>query len=453
MSRPGRIDIGYVPTMKQAAFHRSTANETLYGGAAGGGKSKALVMDALARGLGHPGTHAYLFRRTYRELEDTLIAEARSSIPREIGTYNASRHEITLAGGSVLHFRHCRGTADMYDYAGTEMHWLYIDELTSFESAVYEYLKTRLRAKKALGIVPVVRCATNPGGIGHAWVKARFVDAGAPMETVRHRVQSAVLSREGTFCTQYIPALAKENPHIGEAYVFELEQKPEALRRALLLGDWSAFEGQVFTEFRDDPAHYGDGRFTHVIKPFQIPGHWLRYASFDHGYTAPFSVGWWAVAPDGRAYRYREWYGWNGTPNQGLQLSPREIARGILTREEEERREGIRFDRVADPAIFERSRGDSIAQQMGAEGAQFRKGDHARMAGKMQLHGRLRFDEGGRPGLYVFDCCKQFLRTVPALPYDLSRAEDVDTAAEDHVYDETRYFLMSRPYGAKGGIS
>ncbi len=444
-------EIAYVPTEKQAAFHCSTADEALYGGAAGGGKSKALVMDALARCLLHPGTHAYLFRRTYRELEDTLIAEARASIPRALGTYNASRHEISLAGGSVMHFRHCRSSADMYDYAGTEMHWLYIDELTSFELPVYEYLRTRLRAKKELGIVPVTRCATNPGGIGHAWVRARFVDVGRPMELKEHRVESRVLGHWSTYVTQFIPALAAENPHIGEGYVFELERKPEALRRALLLGDWNAFEGQVFTEFKDDPAHYADGRWTHVIKPFQVPGHWMRYQSFDHGYTAPFSVGWWAVSPGGIAYRYREWYGWNGTPNKGAELSPGEIARGILEREAEERREGIRFDRIADPAIFERSRGESVAQQMAAEGVNFRKGDHARLAGKMQLHGRLRFDQEGKPGLYVMDCCRQFIRTVPALPYDPSRVEDVDTAAEDHVYDETRYFLMSRPYG-RGGM-
>ena len=429
----------------------SDANEVLFGGAAGGGKSKALVMDALARLLAHPGTHAYLFRRTYTELEDTLIAEARSSIPKTIGKYNVSRHEITLAGGSVMHFRHCRGTADMYDYAGLEIHWLYFDELTSFEEPVYEFLKTRLRAKASLGIVPVIRNASNPGGIGHAWVKERFVDAGDPMERVEKWVESSSLGRKKRYVTQFIPALAMENPHIGNSYVFELESKPTALRKALLHGDWNAFEGQVFTEFADDSDHYADGRYTHVIKPFSIPSHWQRYMSFDHGYSAPFSVGWWAVSPNGTAYRYREWYGWNKTPNKGLELSPAEIARGILDREAEERREGICFDRVADPAIFERSRGESVAQQMGAEGVLFRKGDNARIAGKMQLHGRFRFDAEGKPGIYIFDCCRQFIRTVPSLPYDANRVEDVDTAAEDHVYDETRYFLMSRPYG-KGGI-
>lgn len=447
-----RIEVPYAPTDKQRAFHLSRANEALFGGAAGGGKSKALVMDALARCLRHPGTHAYLFRRTYRELEDTLIAEARASIPKGAGVYVASRYEYALCNGSVLHFRHCRGAIDMYDYAGIEMHWLYIDELTGFELSVYEYLKTRLRAKASLQIVPVVRCATNPGGIGHAWVRARFVNAAKPMEIASRRVFSEVLGREQAFTTQYIPALAKENPHVGDAYVFELERKPEALRRALLLGDWNAFDGQVFTEFRDAPEGYQTGEWTHVLKPFAIPPHWPRTVSFDHGYSAPFSVGWWAMSPAGIAHRYREWYGWNGIPNKGLSLSPKEIARGILEREEEEAREGIRFDRVADPSIFERSRGESVAQQMGAEGVLFRKADNARIAGKMQLHERLRFDSEGRPGLYVFDCCRAFIRTVPALPYDLSRVEDIDTAAEDHVYDETRYFLMSRPYTPKGGL-
>jgi hypothetical protein len=173
--------------------------------------------------------------------------------------------------------------------------------------------------------------------------------------------------------------------------------------------------------------------------------------SFDHGYTKPFSVGWWAVGPMGEAYRYREWYGCEpGTANKGIQLSPRQIAEGIVEREREyEGANNISIDRIADPAIFERSRGDSVAQQMeprdGQPGIYFRKGDHARIAGKMQYHERLRFSENGRPLLYVFDTCRDFVRTIPNLPYDPRKAEDVDTAAEDHCYDEGRYFFMARP--------
>lgn len=224
------VSIDYSPTPKQCLFHTSTANEVLYGGAAGGGKSKAIVMDALARCLRYPETHAYMFRRTYTELEDTLIKEAKSSYPKAIANYNVGRHDMELFNGSVIHFRHCASVADMYNYAGAEMHWLYIDELTSFEREIYDFLKTRLRAKKSLGIEPVVRCASNPGNIGHSWVKSMFVDAGPYGSLVKHSERSAVLKKTKTFTTQYIPALATDNPYITDDYIFELERKPKALR-------------------------------------------------------------------------------------------------------------------------------------------------------------------------------------------------------------------------------
>ncbi len=452
------ISIDYQPTAKQAFFHASTANEVLYGGAAGGGKSKAIVMDALARCLNYPGTHAYMFRRTYTELEDTLIKEANASYPKALAKYNVGRHDMELYNGSVIHFRHCSSPSDMYNYAGAEIHWLYIDELTSFEREIYDFLKTRLRAKKSLGIQPVVRCASNPGNIGHSWVKSMFVDAGPYMSVVVHREHSQILGREKVFTTQYIPALATDNPHITDDYIFELERKPKALREALLLGHWDAFEGQVFTEFVDDPAHYDDRLNTHVIRPFAIPLSWKRYFSFDHGFSAPFSCGWWACDPDGRLYRYKEWYGSDGVPNHGLFLSPKQIAEGILEREEDEARENLRIQRVADPAIFDKSRGDSVADMLegflAGDGTRrrlvFNKGDNNRLAGKMQLHERFRFDKEGKPRLYVFSNCRDFIRTVPALPYDRIRPEDVDSKAEDHAYDDARYMCMFNPLPIRG---
>lgn len=443
------IVIDYKPTKKQLLFHTTDADEVLYGGAAGGGKSKACVMDALARTLAYPQSHAYIFRRTFRELEDTIIAEAKASYPQGLGRYISGAHEYRLNNGSIIHFRHCASMEDMYTYAGAEIHFLYFDELTTFEREIFDFLKTRLRAKKSLGLVPIVRCTSNPGNIGHAWVKEYFVDAGPFGEKVKKEIKSAALGKSKIVTTQYIPSLATENPYITEDYIFELEKKPEALRRALLMGEWDAFEGQVFLEWKDEPRHYADRKWTHVIDPFPIPLHWPRFMSFDHGYSKPFSVGWWAISPDGTAYRYREWYGWNGTPNKGLEISPGEIAKGIIEREYEERRDNIIVDRIADPAIFDRSRGDSVAQMMepqgGRDGVYFRRGDNTRLAGKMQFHERLRFDDNGKPKMQIFRNCTQFIRTIPALPYDMRKSEDVDSDAEDHVYDETRYFLMARP--------
>ena len=440
-----------MPSPKQKLFHASTAHEVLFGGAAGGGKSVAIVLDALARALQIPKFRAYIFRRTYRELEDTVITEALRWYPKEIATYNVGRHEMALVNGSRILFRHCSSIKDMYDYAGSEMHALYMDELTSFEQQIFTFFKTRLRARKELGITPVVRCASNPGNIGHGWVKKYFVDAGPYGAMVEHTVKSRAAKKARKFTTQYIPALATDNPYITDDYLFELERKPEALRRALLLGDWDAFEGQVFIEWKDDPEHYADRLWTHVISPFKVPVNWPRYMSFDHGYSKPFSVQWYAIGPDSCAYLYREWYGceW-GEANVGIKLSPRQIAEGIIERDKEsEAKDNIVVDRIADPSIFERSRGDSVAQQMepnnGLPGIYFRKGDNARLAGKMQMHERLRFDSSGHPLLQVFTTCKDFIRTIPNLPYDPKRPEDVDTNAEEHEYDSFRYFAMARP--------
>ena len=450
------ITVSYRPTPKQTAFHASVANEILYGGAAGGGKTKALIMDAFFRCLQFPNTTAVVFRRTYQELEDTDIKEAKASYPQEVATYNAGRHEFKLINGSHILFRHCENEDDRFRYSGIEIQFLYFDELTSFEQSIYDFLKTRLRAKKSLGVVPIVRSASNPGNIGHGWVKKMFVDAGPYMSIQEQEIYSEALHKSRTIRTQYIPALATENPFITEDYIFQLETKPEALRRALLNGDWDSFEGQVFTEFVNAPEHYLDRLHTHVIAPFEIPAFWKHYMSFDYGYTKPFSVAWWAVDPENRVYRYREWYGCKPhQANVGLELTPVQIAQGIVEREQMEIADNVNIVRVADPSIFDKSRGDSVADQMRPMGTRpgvsFTPGDNARIAGKMQLHERLRFGPDGRPGLYVFNTCEDWIRTVPNLPYSTTKPEDIDTDAEDHAYDETRYFLMARPIAPKKG--
>lgn len=430
-----RLTLSYRPTEKQARFHRCAADEALYGGAAGGGKTRALVMEALARCLEKPGMQAYLFRRTYPELEDTLIAEARACIPRELGSYHATRRELNLVNGSTLRFRACQRDADRFRYQGAQMHSLFIDELTHFPLEVYDYLKTRLRAPKALGIRPVVRATANPGGVGHAWVKQRFIDAGRPghVHTVGRPPRTVL----------YLPATAYDNPHLNPEYIDELKQKPPALRKALLEGDWNAFEGQVFGEFRNDEAGYQTGIGTHVIAPFPIPPHYPRYRAFDFGYARPFAVLWFAIDEDGRAILYREWYGCTGVPDEGLRMPPRQIAREIARVERTAGEPSVLG--IADPSIWDGSRGESIAAQMEEEGVYFIPGNNARLPGKMQLHYRLGMDREGKPGLWVFEACRGFIRTIAQLTYSSLRPEDVDTAAEDHIYDAARYFLMEKP--------
>lgn len=436
------IKIDYVPTAKQQLFHASQVDEVLYGGAAGGGKSKASVMDAFIRCMMHPNTHAYMFRRTFRELQDTLIQEALRSIPPALGRFVKADKAFILNNGSTIRFCHCMEDNDRFTYQGAEIHWLYIDELTHFSQTVYDFLKSRVRASNDLGIKPVIRCTSNPGGIGHGWVKAYFVDVAPAGEIYKSNVYSEQLHRYQVKTRQYIPALATDNPYISEDYIFELEQKPENLRKALLLGQWDAFEGQVFVEWRNDPDGYITRKFTHVIKPFRIPNTWRVFRSFDFGYTRPFSVGWWAVDTDGVVYRTHEWYGWDGHPNVGCKMNVEEIAMGI---KEYEISHGLdcRVTGYGDPSMWDSSRGLSVAEQFARCGVYFNPATNDRIAGKMQVHQRLAFDENGYCRMYIFDTCKQSIRTIPALCYDDRRVEDIDTDAEDHIYDDWRYFLMA----------
>ncbi len=435
--------IPYQPTPLQKKFHQSEADEVLFGGAAGGGKTTAIIADALFRCLNQKGVAAYVFRRTYRELDDVLIPAVRSLLPEGSGKYIAGKHEIQFINGSVIRFRHCFLAGDVFRYQGAEINYLYIDELTHFPKSIYDYLKTRLRASVHQSIAPKVRCTSNPGGIGHAWVKKRFVDAGPPMEDICETLYSKLLDKETRHTRLYIPATVLSNPHIQEAYVFELEKKPEHLRKALLDGNWNVFEGQAFPEWRDNPAGYHDGRLTHVIQPFEIPSGWRICRSFDFGYAKPFSVLWWAVDFDDTVYLVHEWYGASDA-NVGLRLSPADIAAGIRQRENE-LFAGRSVSGPADPSIWDASRGSSVAEQMEQKGICFQKGVNARLSGKMHFHYRLRFDDNGKAQFYVFSTCHAFIRTFPAMNLSRENPEDVDTSCEDHAYDAARYFLMSVP--------
>ena len=271
-------------------------------------------------------------------------------------------------------------------------------------------------------------------------VKVRFPDG---HEEARRR--SRIFIPSTVFDNQ---VLLRNDPD----YLTRLASLPDVERKALLYGDWDSFSGQVFTEWRNDPAHYGDRLGTHVIAPFRIPASWRILRGFDWGYTRPFSVGWYAVDHDGRLYRIRELYGCradgNGAPipNTGVCRNADEIARMIRRIEAEDPNlMGRRIRGVADPAIYQRNGGESIGEIMEREGVYWDKADNTRMAGKAQLHNRLAFDASGIPMLYVFATCRHFIRTLPALVYSQVDVEDVDTEGEDHIYDECRYVCMESP--------
>ena len=428
-------------------------DEVLYGGAAGGGKSDALVIEAL-RQVGVPHYRALILRKTYpqlSELIDKTMRYYRPVFPR--AKYNSSSHTWTFPSGAKITFGSMFRAQDKYNYQGRAFDFIGVDELTHFTWEEYSYVMSRNRPTGPG--TRVYMCATaNPGGVGHGWVKARFITPAPPGTRMVQLVD--VKTPDGTVVKMrrtriFIPSTVFDNKKLLEndpGYLGNLASLPEAEKQALLYGDWDSFSGQVFTEWSNDPAHYEDQRWTHVIKPFRIPAHWKIWRGYDFGYAKPFSVGWYAADEEGRLYRIKELYGCTGTPNEGTKVNPVEQARMIREAEENDPNlKGRHINGVADPAIFDESRGESIAQMQEKHPNYlfWTPGDHTRLAGKMQMHYRLAFDGEGRPMFQVFDTCKHFIRTIPNLVYDETNVEDIDTTQEDHIYDECRYVMMENP--------
>ncbi len=444
-------DIIWTPQPKQAVFMSRGEDEVLYGGAAGGGKSDALVMEAL-RQVHIPHYRGLILRKTYPELGE-LIDKSQAIYPRAFpkARYNGSAHTWSFPSGAKLRFGAMHHERDRFKYQGHAYAFIAFDELTHFTQKEYEYLLTRNRPNGP-GVRCYVRATANPGGVGHGWVKERFVTAARPLETHWHKAEIQMPDggrREVWRSRVFVPASVFDNPALlrnDPDYVARLAVLPEAERNALLYGSWDSFDGQVFTEWRDDPDHYEDRRWSHVIDPFHLPETWRIYRGLDWGYSRPFSVHWYAVDHDRRLYAVRELYGCTGRANTGVKWEPGRVADAIRRVEgEDPNLKGKRVLGVADPAIFASDGTESIASIMERAGVFFEKGDHQRLAGKMQIHDRLAFDEEGRTMLYVFSTCKHLIRTLPALVYDKAEVEDIDTDGEDHAYDELRYVCMADP--------
>lgn len=443
------------PQPKQAEFMSRPEYEVLYGGAAGGGKSDAIIAEAL-RQVDNPNYRAIIFRKTYPQCRELIIKSIRiykSAFPD--AEYNGSEHYWKFPSGAKIYFGSMPNATSYLSYQGLSYSYIAFDELTHFTQEEYEYMISRNRADGP-GLRVYIRATANPGGIGHGWVKERFITASEP--NVPYFVKSEITDKSGKRITVmrsriFIPSSVFDNEALlanDPGYLANLALLPESKKKALLYGDWNSYEGQVFTEFTDNPNGYVSKLGTHVIEPFPVPRSWRRYRAFDFGYSRPFAVQWWAVDYDGRAYLYRQLYGCAETPNRGLKWEPRAIAKKI--REiEDELESGMNITGIADPAIWDESRGKdgTIISMFEEEGVFFEKGKHDRLSGKMQCHYRFAFDDEDRPMAYIFNTCRQFLRTVPNLIYDSVNAEDVDTSCEDHDYDAMRYFFMSNPIKPK----
>lgn len=443
----------WTPQEKQARFLERGEYEALYGGAAGGGKSEAAVMLPLMQ-VHIPHFRALILRKSFPQLTE-LVDRSRDVYPLAFpnAKYNESRHFWQFPSGAKVFFGSMHTRDDRENYRGRQFDVIIFDELTHFTWEEYSFMFSRNRPSGS-GTFVCIRATTNPGGIGHGWVKRRFIDPAPPLTPITEQFTvpdedgtPRILSRSRIF----VPATVYDNGILlrrDPAYLASLAMLPDAERRAQLEGCWDSFSGQVFTEWRDDPAHYRDHAFTHVVEPFRIPRTWRVWRGFDFGYSRPYAVVWIACDPDGRLWCIRELYGCTGVPNEGVRLDPAGIAR--LIREAERTDPNLRghdIIGVADPSIYDESRGESVARMMEREGVFFRGGDNHRLPGKMQFHDRLAFDARGVAGMYVFSTLRGLIRTIPQLTYDPSRVEDVDTSGEDHIYDAVRYVLMEHPFG------
>jgi len=434
----------------------------LYGGAAGGGKSYLERISAIRWCHNVPGIQVYFFRRTLPDLRDNhlrgptsffvLLADLLQS---KNVNYRAQENEFAFWNGAILHLCYCDSENDVEKYRGAEIHVLIMDELTHFSEYQYRFLRSRVRVaglpipEEYKSRLPRIEAASNPGSIGHAWVKRTFITPQPP-----NKVWKASPD-EGGMDRQFIPAKLSDNPHLTKDdpnYADRLRGLgASSLVRAMLEGDWDIVAGQAFEKLRRD---------THCIQPFEPPEDWLTFGSFDWGSTKPLSYGLWCVSngeslSDGRKYprgaliRYDELYGWNGKPNEGLRMEVREVAQEIK-KVENDRKPAYR---IADSSIWAVDGGPSIAEGFNKHGVIMRpspKGKLSRHNGYVEVRQRIEGDGEG-PMLYASSNCHAgFWRTMPDLVMDEHKfginSEQIDTDQEDHCADEVTYACVSRPW-------
>lgn len=425
------------PGPQSLAIAAHFVHELMFGGARGGGKSDFLLGDyaqdidigAAWRGI--------LFRKSYAELEELITRAHEIYLP--LGAqYQVAKSTFVFPTGATLKMRYLEHERDAAKYQGHQYTWAGWDELTNWaSSAAYDKIKACVRS--AHGITNKrIRCSANPGGVGHHWVKAYFVDHNPMgMELIDGK-------------RMFIPSRLTDN-HIlmsnDPEYIDTLRElgSPE-LVRAWLEGDWSVITGAFFPEFSLN---------KHVIEPMPLPAHLTRFRSGDWGSAKPFSFGWWAVSdgiehpsglwiPSGAIVRYREWYGCQpGKQNVGLRLTAEQVGVGICERERLDPK--MSYSKI-DPSAYKQDGGPSIAERMARKGALFSRADNQRKPGWDAVRDRLVGDEDTGPMMYFFNTCRDSIRTLPALQHDENDPEDVDTDGEDHAGDDIRYACMSRPY-------
>ena len=408
-------------TGPQTDFLAAPERDVLYGGAAGGGKSYAMLIDPLR--FAHRAAHrALILRRSMPELRE-LIDKSRELYPKAFpgSKYKEVEKLWNFPSGAKVEFGFLERDADVYRYQGQAYSWIGFDEITHLPTEFgWNYLASRLRTTDPK-ITPYMRCTANPGGVGATWVKKRYVDPHPPNES---------FTGEDNLTRKFIPARLEDNPYLAEDGRYEemLKALPPTQRRQLLEGNWDVNEGAAFTEFEQD---------IHVITPFEIPISWERTKGIDYGYASESSCVWGTVDPsDGTLIIYRELYqkGLTGE-DLGDRITQMELS------------DPYSVQGVLDTAAWARTgtTGPTVGESLIRAGHKLRRADKNRIQGKIQIHEYLKVQQSGRPRLQIFNTCPNLIRELQSIPLDRSNPEDVDTHAPDHAYDALRYLIMSRP--------
>ena len=410
-------------TKKQQAFIDSQAFETLFGGAAGGGKSYGQLVDGLLYALKYPKSKQIIFRSTFADLEKSLIRTSMDLYPLSIADYNSSKHTCKFKNGSIIDFGYIQYEKDVYQYQSAEYDVVRFDELTHFTEFMYTYLISRCR-----GANPYPKCiksSTNPGGVGHNWVKERFIDIGVP-----NTIHTCKLETGETTTRIFIPSLVQDNKFMltyDPDYIKRLDALPEKERRALKYGDWDIFDGQFFTEFK---------RNIHVIEPFEIPKDWYIYFVMDYGLD--MLAGYWiAVDYNNNAYVFREVYQSNLLVSQ---------ARDKI---KEMTNESV-YIYLAPPDLWNRHKetGKSTADIFAEGGIDLYKTNNDRIQGWLQMKEWLKVykDEQGcdTSRLKIFSTCKNLIRCLPQIQHDEKKIGDVANEPHEltHSVDAIRGFCV-----------
>ena len=431
----------------QTDFLASSENEVLYGGAAGGGKTMALIADPM-RYFDNGNFNGIILRRSTDELRE-IVWKTQELYPQAFpgAKWGEKKSQWTFPSGARIWLTYLDRPEDVLRYQGQAFSYIAFDELTQHPTPfAYLYMKSRLRTTDPT-LPTFIRATTNPGGPGHSWVRKMYIDpapanqafAATDIETGKTLVYPESHEKAGQplFTRRFIPASLYDNPYLtaDASYEANLLSLPEMQRRQLLEGDWDVADGAAFPEFK---------KADHVIEPFDIPNEWRRFRSCDYGYSSYSAVHWFAIDPSYETlYCYRELYVSKHTG--------KDLGAAIL---EAERGEPISYGVLDSSCWHNRGQlGPSIAEEMISMGCRWRPSDRtagARVAGKNLFHQRLKVDEEtSLAGIIFFNTCRQIISDLPVIPADPKGSDDIDPRyATDHAYDSVRYGIMSRPRSA-----